>query len=457
VFCEAARISLSSHTSLQDNFVTPPDAVCDRIFPFFRNVVHFEIDDDFVCSRLEHKYANVFREYWTGIRRSCVDYGKMSIELHAQNRGKIGVYSKIALKTGTDLSLAYTPGVADVCMEIAHHPEKTWDLTNRANTVAVITDGSAVLGLGNIGPEASMPVMEGKALLFRELANIDAWPLALNVHEPEEIAMVVRSVAPSFGAVNLEDIAAPKCFYVEDALQDIGIPVFHDDQHGTAIVVLAAMINAMKVVGKRFEDIKVVFSGAGASGIACAKILQVMGVPNIILVDTQGAIYQGRPGLTTVKEEMAISTNPNNEQGSIHDVLKGADAFIGLSVANLIKEEDIRIMNKDAIVLAMANPMPEIMPDAAKRGGAIVVGTGRSDLPNQINNVLAFPGVLRGALDAKAKRVTTNMKVAAGHAIAELVEEPTPDEIIPYALNTSVVPAVAQAVEQAWRLEAEAL
>ena len=380
----------------------------------------------------------------------------MAIELHSQHRGKIGVYSKIPLKTELDMSLAYTPGVAAVCMEIAHQPERTWELTNRANMVAVVTDGTAVLGLGNIGPEASMPVMEGKALLFRELAGIDAIPIALSVHEPEEIAMVVRSLAPTFGGVNLEDIAAPKCFEVEDALQDLGIPVFHDDQHGTAVVVLAGMINALKVVGKNFEDIKVVFSGAGASGIACAKILQVMGVPNIILVDTQGAIYKGRPGLNSAKEEMALTTNPDMVKGSVQDAIKGADAFIGLSIADLLTADDIRTMNKDAIVLAMANPNPEIMPEEAKRGGAAVVGTGRSDLPNQINNVLAFPGILRGALDAKATRITTKMKVAAADAIASLLTEPTPDEIILYALNTDVVPAVARAVEEAWRTEPDA-
>lgn len=383
-----------------------------------------------------------------------MDYGKMAVELHSQHRGKIGIYSKIPLQTELDLSLAYTPGVAEVCMEIARDKSRSWELTNRANTVAVITDGSAVLGLGDIGPEASMPVMEGKSLLFKELAGIDALPLALAVHEPEEIAMVVRSLAPTFGAVNLEDISAPKCFYVEDALQDIGIPVFHDDQHGTAIVVLAGMINALRVVGKNFEDVKVVFSGAGASAIACTRILQVMGVPNIVLVDTQGAIYKGRSGLTPVKEDIALSTNPEGIQGSVHDAIKGADAFIGLSVADIIDENDVRNMNHDAIVLAMANPVPEIMPELAERGGARVIGTGRSDMPNQINNVLAFPGVLRGALDSKATRVTTQMKIAAAQAIAGLVPEPTPDEIMPHTLNENVVPAVSSAVQEAWASEA---
>ena len=383
-----------------------------------------------------------------------MDYGKMAVELHSQNRGKIGIYSKIPLQTELDLSLAYTPGVAEVCMEIARDRSRSWELTNRTNTVAVITDGSAVLGLGDIGPEASMPVMEGKSLLLKELAGIDALPLALAVHEPEEIAMVVRSLAPTFGAVNLEDISAPKCFYVEDALQDIGIPVFHDDQHGTAIVVLAGMINALRVVGKNFEDLKVVFSGAGASAIACTRILQLMGVPNIVLVDTQGVIHKGRLGLTPVKEDIALSTNPEGIQGSVHDAIKGADAFIGLSVADLIDENDVRNMNDDAIVVAMANPIPEIMPEVAERGGARVIGTGRSDLPNQINNVLAFPGVLRGALDSKATRVTTKMKIAAAQAIAGLVPEPTPDEIMPHPLNENVVPAVSSAVQEAWASEA---
>jgi malate dehydrogenase (oxaloacetate-decarboxylating) len=382
-----------------------------------------------------------------------VDYGKMAVEVHAQHRGKIGVYSKLKLENEHDLSIAYTPGVAEVCMEIYRHPERSWELTNRANTVAVVTDGSAVLGLGDIGPEASMPVMEGKALLFRELAGIDAWPIALSVHDPGEIVTVVRSLAPSFGAINLEDIAAPKCFVVEDALQDLGIPVFHDDQHGTAVVILAAMINALRVVGKKFSEIKVAFSGAGASGIACARILQVMGVPNIILVDSQGIIHRGRGGLTPVKEEVSLWSNPEGLTGSLHDAVKGADVFIGLSTANLLTADDVRQMNRNSIVLAMANPNPEIMPEEALRGGAMVVGTGRSDLPNQINNVLAFPGVLRGALDVKATRVTTQMKIAAGHAIAALMNEPTPDEIIPYALHAGVVPAVSKAVSEAWLAE----
>ncbi|MCI0840427.1 MAG: NADP-dependent malic enzyme [Chloroflexi bacterium] len=382
-----------------------------------------------------------------------MDYDQMAIDLHAKHRGKIAVQSKVPLETMDDLSTAYTPGVAAVCMEIARDRSKAYQFTNKGNMVAVVSDGSAVLGLGNIGPEGSMPVMEGKALLFKELAGIDAWPICISAHEPEEIVMIVRSLAPTFGAVNLEDIAAPKCFIIEESLQDLGIPVFHDDQHGTAVVVLAAMINAVKVVNKEFHNIKVVFSGAGAGGIACAKILQVMGVENIILVDTRGAIYKGRGDLTHVKEEIAMTTNPDQIQGDVHVAIQGADVFIGLSAANLLTAEDIRSMSKDAIVLAMANPMPEISPEEAKKGGATIFGTGRSDLPNQINNVLAFPGILRGALDVRADRITMRMKVAAGHAIAALVDEPTPEEIIPYPLNPAVVPAVSKAVADAWNSE----
>lgn len=382
-----------------------------------------------------------------------MNYDQMAIELHAKHRGMIGVHSKVGLNTIDDMSTAYTPGVAAVCMEIARDRSKAYELTCKGNAVAVVSDGSAVLGLGDIGAEASMPVMEGKALLFKELANIDAWPICIDAHDAESIVAIVRSIAPTFGGVNLEDIAAPKCFEVEEALQDIGIPVFHDDQHGTAVVTLAAMLNALRVVDKEFSEIKVVFSGAGASGIACCKILQVMGARNITMIDTRGAIYEGRDNLTPVKQEIAATTNPERLKGDVHHAIKGADVFIGLSTANLLTDDDVRAMNADAIVLAMANPDPEIMPDEAMRGGAAVVGTGRSDLPNQINNVLAFPGILRGALDVRAARITTRMKIAAAHAIADLVPEPTPDDIIPYALNAQVVPAVAKAVGDAWLAE----
>ena len=382
-----------------------------------------------------------------------MDYGKMSVDLHRKTRGKIRMSSKVPLETVLDMSLAYTPGVAQVSLEVAADKALAYELTNKGNMIAVVSDGSAVLGLGNIGPEGAMPVMEGKAVLFRELAGIDAWPICLATQDPDEIIMIVRNLAPTFGGINLEDISAPRCFYIEENLMDIGIPVFHDDQHGTAVVVLAAVINALQVVGKRFEDVKVVFSGAGASGIACAQILQEMGTTNIVLVDSRGAIYKGRDNLNSMKEKVAETTNHNMEKGSLHDVIKGADMFIGLSTKDLIGADDVRKMNSDAIVLAMANPDPEIMPDEAARGGARVIGTGRSDLPNQVNNVLGFPGIFRGALDARAERVTMSMKIAAGRAIANCIEEPTPEEIIPYALNTAVVPAVAEAVAQAWRAE----
>ena len=382
-----------------------------------------------------------------------MDYGKMSVDLHRKTRGKISMHSKVPLESVLDMSLAYTPGVAQVSLEVAADKALAYELTNKGNMIAVVSDGSAVLGLGNIGPEGAMPVMEGKAVLFRELAGIDAWPICLATQDPDEIIMIVRNLAPTFGGINLEDISAPRCFYIEENLMDIGIPVFHDDQHGTAVVVLAAVINALQVVGKRFEDVKVVFSGAGASGIACAQILQEMGTTNIVLVDSRGAIYKGRDNLNSMKEKVAETTNHNMEKGSVHDVIKGADMFIGLSTKDLIDADDVRNMNSDAIVLAMANPDPEIMPDEAERGGARVIGTGRSDLQNQVNNVLGFPGIFRGALDARAERVTMGMKIAAGRAIANCIEEPTPEEIIPYALNTAVVPAVAEAVAQAWRAE----
>ena len=382
-----------------------------------------------------------------------MDYGKMSVDLHRKTRGKISMHSKVPLESVLDMSLAYTPGVAQVSLDVAADKAQAYELTNKGNMIAVVSDGSAVLGLGNIGPEGAMPVMEGKAVLFRELAGIDAWPICLATQDPDEIIMIVRNLAPTFGGINLEDISAPRCFYIEENLMDIGIPVFHDDQHGTAVVVLAAVINALQVVGKRFEDVKVVFSGAGASGIACAQILQEMGTTNIVLVDSRGAIYKGRDNLNSMKEKVAETTNHNMEKGSVHDVIKGADMFIGLSTKDLIGADDVRKMNSDAIVLAMANPDPEIMPEEAERGGARVIGTGRSDLQNQVNNVLGFPGIFRGALDARAERVTMGMKIAAGQAIANCIEEPTPEEIIPYALNTAVVPAVAEAVAQAWRAE----
>ncbi|MFQ5934144.1 MAG: NADP-dependent malic enzyme, partial [Dehalococcoidia bacterium] len=382
-----------------------------------------------------------------------MDYGKMSVDMHLESRGKVATKSKIKLETQLDLSLAYSPGVAGPSLEIARDVENAYKVTNKGNMVAVVSDGSAVLGLGNIGGDAALPVMEGKAILFRELAGVDAWPVCVTTQDPDEIVMIVRNLVPTFGGINLEDISAPRCFYIEENLMDIGIPVFHDDQHGTAVVTLAAVTNALRVVDKDFKDIKVVFSGAGASGIACAKILQGKGVTNMILVDTKGIIYKGRDNLNPAKEAIAETTNPEMIKGSVHDAIKGADLFIGLSTRDLLNADDIRAMNKDAVVLAMANPDPEIMPDEALRAGARVVGTGRSDLPNQVNNVLGFPGIFRGALDARATRVTESMKIAAATAIADVIPEPTADNIIPYPLNPAVVPAVAEAVAQAWRAE----
>ena len=337
------------------------------------------------------------------------------------------------------MSLAYTPGVAQVSLDVAADKAQAYELTNKGNMIAVVSDGSAVLGLGNIGPEGAMPVMEGKAgPVPRSWRASPPGPSASPTQDPDEIIMIVRNLAPTFGGINLEDISAPRCFYIEENLMDIGIPVFHDDQHGTAVVVLAAVINALQVVGKSFEDVKVVFSGARAQAASPApRSCRRWAPPTSGLVDSRGAIYKGRDNLNSMKEKVAETTNHNMEKGSVHDVIKGADMFIGLSTKDLIDADDVRNKNSDAIVLAMANPDPEIMPDEAERGGARVIGTGRSDLQNQVNNVLGFPGIFRGALDARAERVTMGMKIAAGRAIANCIEEPTPEEIIPYALNTA--------------------
>ena len=382
-----------------------------------------------------------------------MDYGAEAIKRHRASRGKVSLAPKMKVETIEDLSIAYTPGVAAVCMAIAKDPRESYALTNRANTVAVITDGSAVLGLGNIGPEAAMPVTEGKAILFKGLGNIDAVPICLATQDTQAIIQIVRALAPSFGGINLEDISAPRCFDIEDALQDLGIPVFHDDQHGTSVVVLAALINSLQVVGKKFADAKIVFSGAGAGAIASARLLLEFGAKNIILVDSQGIIHRRRTDLTPVKHQMVELTNPDNVTGDIASALRGADVFVGLSVADLVKQSMVRAMAKDAIVFAAANPEPEIYPDLALQAGAAIVGTGRSDFPNQINNSLGFPGIFRGALDARALRITTGMKLAAAQALAGLVEEPTPGRIIPWSLDKAVVPAVSQAVFQAWRVE----
>ncbi len=382
------------------------------------------------------------------------DFGERSLIIHEQLRGKIAVTGKMPLEGQDDLSIAYTPGVAKPCLAIAEDENKAFDLTIKRNSVAIISDGSAVLGLGNIGPLAAIPVMEGKALLFKEFGNIDAWPLTLDTQDTAEIIETVRRVAPVFGGVNLEDISAPRCFEIEDALQDLGIPVFHDDQHGTAIVLLAALINAAQVVGKELSDLRVVVNGVGAAGTAIARLLRCVGqdeetclsVKEVVMCDSKGAIHAGRDDLNAVKKNLLAFTNPEGKAGSIYDLLEGADVFVGVSVGGLLKSEDIARMNEKAIVLAMANPEPEIMPDAAREGGAMVVGTGRSDFPNQVNNVLAFPGIFRGALDAGATTISPAMKIAAAYALAGTVKDPVAERILPSPMDRTVAPLIAKAV-----------
>ena len=382
-----------------------------------------------------------------------MDYGAEAINRHRASRGKISIASKMKVETMEELSIAYTPGVASVCLAIDQDKSESYALTNRGNTVAVVTDGSAVLGLGNIGPEAALPVMEGKSILFKGLADVDAFPICLGTQDNASIIQTVRNLAPCFGGINLEDIAAPRCFEIEESLQDLGIPVFHDDQHGTSIVVLASIINALNVVGKPIADARFVFSGAGAGGVASTKLLVDYGARNIVLVDSQGIIHRNRPDLTPIKTEMLEITNPDNLEGGLADAMRGADVFIGLSVGDTVTQDMVRSMAPDPIVLAAANPTPEIWPDAAAEAGARVVGTGRSDFPNQINNSLAFPGVFRGALDARATSITTRMKLAAAEALAGLVAEPTAENIIPWSLDPAVVPAVSHAVARAWQSE----
>ena len=378
------------------------------------------------------------------------DIGQKSIDLHRQYQGKLSVQSRMPLRTAEDLSLAYTPGVGAVSVAVAADHALAYELTGRGRTVAVISDGSAVLGLGNLGPLGAMPVMEGKCVLFKELGGVDAIPIVLDTQDSDEICMIVRNLAPSFGGINLEDISAPRCFEIEDRLQDIGIPVFHDDQHGTAIVVTAAVTNALRVVGKPLEDTKIVFAGAGAAGIACAQMLMKAGASNLILVDSQGAIYDGRPDLNHAKRDIAKVTNREGIAGDVHDAIEGADVFIGLSAPATLTRDDVKRMGPDAIVLAMANPVPEIMPDEARAGGAAIIGTGRSDFPNQVNNVLAFPGVFKGALESRAPRITAEMRMAAALALADLVDSPSVNEILPPALDMSIAPAVAAAVTSAY-------
>lgn len=387
-----------------------------------------------------------------------MDYFKESLLLHHHLKGKIQITPKLDVQTREQLSLVYSPGVAAPCLEIARNPALVWDYTIKNNTVAVVTDGSAVLGLGNIGAYAAIPVMEGKAMLFKRFANIDAFPICIDSQDVDKIVETVRLISPIFGGINLEDISAPRSFEVEQRLQDLGIPVFHDDQHGTAIVVLAALLNAVKVAGKNLSDLKVVINGAGAAGIAIAKLLQSfdykgvdykISVKDILICDTKGILHTSRTDLNSSKLEALQFTNRAGISGSLRDALPGADVFIGVSVGNLLTTQDIAMMAKDSIIFALANPTPEIMPAEAYAGGALIVGTGRSDLPNQVNNVLGFPGVFRGALDARAKSITPAMKMAAAFAISECITNPTKEEIIPASLNEAVAWRVAEAVKAA--------
>lgn len=381
-----------------------------------------------------------------------MDYGKISLEKHTEWKGKIEVKCRAAVDSSEALSIAYTPGVAAPCLEIQKDPDKSYDLTRRWNTVAVVTDGTAVLGLGDIGPEAGMPVMEGKCVLFKAFGDVDAIPLCIRSKDVDEIVNTVRLLAGSFGGINLEDISAPRCFEIEKKLKECcDIPIFHDDQHGTAVITLAGLINALKVVGKKIEDIKIVTSGAGAAGIAIIKLLMAMGLKNVIMTDRKGAIYEGRDGLNPVKEEMAKITNSGHEAGSLADVIRGADVFIGVSAPGTLTQDMVRSMARDPIVFACANPTPEIFPDEAKAAGAAVVSTGRSDFPNQVNNVLCFPGIFRGALDVRASDINDEMKIASAKALAALVsdEELSADNILPKAFDPRVRDAVAEASAKA--------
>ncbi|MEH7114629.1 malic enzyme-like NAD(P)-binding protein [Neobacillus niacini] len=376
-----------------------------------------------------------------------------ALHMHRINKGKLESKSKVPVRNAKDLSLAYSPGVAEPCKDIYEKPEMVYDYTMKGNMVAIVTDGTAVLGLGNIGPEAALPVMEGKAVLFKSFAGVDAFPICLNTTDVEKIIETVKLLEPTFGGVNLEDIAAPNCFVIEERLKkETNIPIFHDDQHGTAIVTAAGLVNALKLIGKKITEIKVVANGAGAAGIAIIKLLHSYGVRDIIMCDTKGAIYEGRPqGMNDVKAEVAKFTNRDNLTGSLEDVIKGADVFIGVSVAGALTKEMVASMNKDSVIFAMANPNPEIMPDVAKEAGARVIGTGRSDFPNQVNNVLAFPGIFRGALDVRATHINEKMKVAAVEAIASLIHESelNEDYVIPAPFDPRVAPAVAAAVAKA--------
>ena len=383
-----------------------------------------------------------------------MDYAKESVKKHAEWRGKIEVIAKVPVNNSVDLSLAYTPGVAQPCLEIQKDINKSYELTRRWNICAVISDGSAVLGLGDIGPEAGMPVMEGKSVLFKAFGDVDGFPLCVKTQDVDEFVNTVYNISGSFGGINLEDISAPRCFEIERKLKEkCDIPIFHDDQHGTAVITLAGLTNALKVVGKKKEDVKVVTNGAGAAAVAIVKLLLSAGFKNITMCDRKGAIYKGRDGLNWIKEEMAEVTNLERKSGKLADMLVGADVFIGVSAPGQVTKEMVKTMNKDAIIFACANPTPEIFPDDAKAGGAAVISTGRSDFPNQINNVLAFPGIFRGTFDVRASDINDAMKLAAADALASLVPEDklSPEFILPYAFDPAVRPAVAAAVAKAAR------
>ncbi|MDD6096774.1 MAG: NAD-dependent malic enzyme [Firmicutes bacterium] len=383
-----------------------------------------------------------------------MDYAKESLKLHEELHGKIEVISRVPVKDDVALSLAYTPGVAQPCLEIKKDINKSYELTRRWNTVAVVTDGSAVLGLGDIGPEAGMPVMEGKCVLFKEFGDVDAVPLCVSSKDVDDIVNTVALISGSFGGINLEDISAPRCFEIEKKLKErCDIPIFHDDQHGTAVITLAALINALKVVGKNIEDIKIVTSGAGAAGTAIVKLLISMGLKKVVMCDRKGAIYEGREGLNAAKQEIAEITNVDRESGSLEDVIKGADVFIGVSAPGLVTQDMVRSMAENPVIFACANPTPEIFPDEAKAAGAAVVSTGRSDFPNQVNNVMVFPGIFRGTLDVRAREINDEMKIAAAYAIADLIsdEELCADYILPKPFDPRLKDAVAKATAEAAR------
>ena len=378
-----------------------------------------------------------------------MNYFEESLILHEKNQGKIEVISKIKINTSEDLSLAYTPGVAEPCRKIHENENDVYKYTSKGNIVAVVTDGTAVLGLGDIGPKAALPVMEGKSILFKEFGNVDAFPICLNTKNVEEIVNAVELIAPGFGGINLEDISAPRCFEIEERLKkELDIPVFHDDQHGTAIVVLASLISSLKIVNKKIDDLKIVINGAGAAGTAISNLLSEAGANNIIVCDRNGVLYKGRDNMNDAKKLLVQTTNPENIKGSLTDALIEADVFIGVSTSDVVKPDMVKTMNKDSILFAMANPTPEIMPDIAKQAGAKIIGTGRSDFPNQINNVLVFPGLFRGALDVRAKEINIEMKLAAAYAISDYIDEKdlNSENIIPSPLDKGVAKKVAEAV-----------